>query len=156
MLKKGETMDKVKLTVNQLLGIEMTLNNAIGRGNIPTNHAIDRNLSRVKEALAHFRKAQKEEPMCWHFWEQLHPPKPESDTDTGPTEEQRKEGADALAEHLALEITVEPYRLIVSRCSDRLSRLSKLRERLSDDELEVLNENFSVVLRDMDILTDEV
>lgn len=141
-------MKNVKVTIDQLLGAKMTLENAQNRGNIPTNHAISKNLSRVMAALDPFFKAQKEEPMCWHFWEQFGAEEP--------TEEQLEQGKDALKEYLLLEVDFDPYRLQLSRCSDQLGPLSKSRESLSEDDLAILNENFTLVLRDLDILTDEV
>ena len=152
----------MKVTINQLLGSEMTLGNAQNRGNIPTNHAISRNLSRVKRALEPFRQAQKEEPMCWHFWEQLHPQKPETkgnnkkDETKKPTKSQRKDGLVAVQEYLQLDVEFEPYKLQLSRCSDELRQLSKSREFLSEEDLQITNENFTIVLRDLEILTDEV
>ena len=157
MEKKGKKMNKVEVTINQLLGAEITLINAMGRGNIPTNHAIDRNLTRVKAELKPFRNAQKDEPMCWHFWDMIHPQDPKEEKSTkkdDPTKEQRKLGAEEFEKYLNEKVSLEPYRLRVNRCSDRLGKLSKIREKLADDELDILNENFSLVLRDLDILTE--
>lgn len=144
-------MESIKVKIDTLLGSEMTLQNAQNRGNIPTNHAISKNLSRVTSALEPFREAQKQEPMCWHFWNEL---KDKSDESNGPTEKQREEGRKAFEEYLKLEVEFLPYRLMINRCSDELGHLSKAREMLTAEQLQIINENFVIVLRDLDILID--
>lgn len=159
--RKANKMEGMKVRIDTLLGAEMTLQNAQNRGNIPTNHAISKNLSRVMRALEPFREAQKQEPMCWHFWDELNPPKPKdkkgdaADEPQAPTDKQREEGRKALEEYLQLEVDFVPYRLRLDRCSDELGKLSKAREMLTDEQLQIINENFVLVLRDLDILIDE-
>lgn len=152
----------MKVTIDNLLGAENILKAAQARGNIPTNYAIDRNLERVTDALKPFRDEMKREPMCWHFWiDKSEKPNVKKDEDKdkheekGPTDEQRKEGLDALEEYLKHDVDFRPYTLSLDRCSDELRPLSNARERLDDDGLQHLNEDFFITLKVLGILKEE-
>lgn len=154
----------MKVKIQDLLSSEKVLADARLRGNIPTNYAVERNFKRVTEALKPFRDAQKEEPLCWFFWEQIHPPKSKGKKKDKkkkdepelkpPTDAQAKDGQVALGEYLLEEVEFSPYKLDIDRCSEKLGKLSNAREKLSDEVLGELNENFTAILMLLGIIDD--
>lgn len=142
-----------KVTIQNLLDSERTLRDSQGRGGIYANYGIDRNIELVETALRPFRAALEQKPMCFAFDD---PSLQKTENNEGPevTDEQRKEGREALEEYLKNEVTFSPYKLKVSRMPNQLTAFSPQREKVNADDLQILNENFTVVLRMLDILED--
>jgi len=131
----------MKSKVNELIGGEAILVDARWRGNIPTNYVIMRNLERITKALKPFREQAQEPPLSLAMEKNI-------------DEEKQKQGREALAEWLELEVEWDPYRITLGKICGTLAHLSEARESLDDEKLAVLNENFSVALEQLGILVE--
>jgi hypothetical protein len=147
---KGKAM---KVTNKKLLIYETVLAKSVGRGNFPTNYMIDRNIEHISSDLKTFRKARALEPICW-FVQSMNT-KDEKGKKNNITPEQVKQGENALEALLNEEVDFEPHRLPAAKLCDSLRSFSKAREELNEEELNDLNVNFWIVLRELNIITDE-
>ena len=162
----------MRISLENLLGAEQVLGLAQHRGTIPVNYAIHRNLELIRAAVAPFREAQKSEPLCW-LSEQRHEgpqdgsqstkggarPGTRAGGDTGKedglSDEERALAEKSLNEWLKTEIEFEPYRVSAEKMCDRLIELSPAREKLTPEQLDMLNEDFSVAVIVLGILKEE-
>lgn len=166
---KGETM---KILLENLLGAEQVLGLAQHRGTIPVNYAIHRNLELIRAAVAPFREAQKTEPLCWLRGQRHESPQdapqskkgeahPKIGVEGGAEDEEGSSGEgqalarESLNEWLKTGVEFEPYRIPAEKVCDSLRGLSPAREKLSSEQLGILNEDFSVVVIILDILKEE-
>jgi hypothetical protein len=161
----------MKIEVQKLLNCGEVLAASQGRSTFPVNYAIDKNFERIVSAVKPFRNAQQKEPMSWFYWTPPPPPKEDEKAKKGPksvdmkdkpeappppTKEQIEEGRKAIEEALKTEVEFEPYRVEIGKMCDQLKKLSPAREKLNEDQLDELNENFGVTLKWLDILTEEI
>lgn len=162
----------MRISLENLLGAEQVLGLAQHRGTIPVNYAIHRNLELVRAAVAPFREAQKREPLCW-LSEQRHEshqdaPQPTkggahpevraeggTEEEGGPSLEGQALAESSLNEWLKTKIEFEPYRVPAEKMCDGLRELSPAREKLPPEQLDMLNEDFSVAVIVLDILKEE-
>ena len=162
----------MRISLENLLGAEQVLGLAQHRGTIPVNYAIHRNLELVRAAVAPFREAKKREPLCWlpeqrHESHQDAPQSREGEAHSGvraeggtegeggPSDDERALAEKSLNEWLETEIEFEPYRVPAEKMCDRLRELSPAREKLPPEQIDMLNEDFSVAVIVLDILKEE-